>query len=299
MQAQGMFPSPLSGTKNKISDNARRIAIALIVIVCIQTILSILQVISVFRLDSLNYFNPFSFGFYFYFDEFLAYSITLVITMYIAYIIFAIFFFILANSYNNLGKYEPKISSNAKKAGNVLIAGIVFGVLYGAILFGVYNLSSLFGIIFTILLGLGFYFTNKMLNDLRDLDRFPGKENKVIIFAQIFLCLYYVLLVPIPYVGLPSMRILFIVSLLSFVTGGIYFIIGLFKLGNDIELIVDATPFVKIPQPPAYYPAQPQPYVQYQPQAQPPADNMMFCSHCGQKVKRTAKFCESCGRNLK
>ena len=330
MYQPGMILSPLSRAKKKMSDNARRLFFAQLVVIVINIIINALIISLVLSFFELGY-NPIIYwdllDFMYQLYGTIMYVFVLEIIHLLIRIVFYIFFFILSSSFQSLGNIEPQLTRSAKKAANLMIVALIADIIG--------NIIILFDFITPFILYIGGFcfmswsFAN-VNNTLREL-----KQNKLVNTEGS-------LLLPMGN-GIKAIGVLlFFVSGFLYITWGTFFTLtivffvfmfigevmigfGLYRLNQYADQIIDPQPYIQAPIP-VYQPYPQQPIYQQHQQPQSPIqpsqqifiqhpeqepiplqqqvpleqeeEDTWFCSNCGVKIKKTAKFCEQCGYEL-
>ena len=303
--------SPFSQAKRKLSNSAKRLAVTELILLIFNCIFYGVIISFLFEMvDDYSYYLFLDFIFYFFIMIF--WMITLWVAQIVVIIVNYVFFFMLSSSFTSLGNNEIRIADSAKKTGNYMLAGIITSII--ATIVSIFNFLTNF--IITIgaaaLLTYAFYQKVKTFKDLEKNNLYQGTISRGLFYSQALRCFTYILLPIALYQPIRVAAIMIIIFLVLLLVSSLFFIIGLFKLSNEAELIIDPIPS-QVPVYPSHQQTQPPPkqmYIQYPGQKLQPfqqkssqevitrEEDTMFCSNCGRKVKITEKFCKDCGYNI-
>lgn len=310
--------SPFSQAKKNLSDSAKRLAVTESVLLAFNGIFYSIVIYLLFTvINEYSYFLLLDLIFVSF--MLMIWLITLWGAQMVVIVVNYIFFIKLSSAFTALGNSETRIADSAKKSGNYMLAGIIINII--ASLVSIFNLFTNFIIIIvsSALLTYAFYHEVETFKDLKKINLYQGYKNSGLFYSQALRCVAYILLPIALYQPIRTAAIILIIFLILLSISSIFFVLGLFKLSTEAELIIDPTPQPVHPsqvqgyQQPVHPSQQPQPqqlYVQLEGQKPQPLqkqstqqlstreEGTMFCSNCGSKVKKTAKFCENCGFNL-
>ena len=313
MYHAGLILSPLSQAKKKMSDNARRLFFTQLIIIIINAIINALIISLIVSFFGSGY-NPIIYwdllDFLYDFYGTIMYIFILEIIHLLVRIVFYVFFFLLASSFNNLGSIQPSISSSAKKAANLMIIGLIADIIGNVvILFDLITPFILYLIGFSCLVW-SFIVVNQTLRELKENKLLPTEGNILVSIGSGIkaggLLLFFVS-------GFINMKwITFIIIIIIFFVcmfvGEVIIVVGIYRLSQYADQIIDPQPYIQPPVVPVY--PQPYPLYQSQPTQQPvqqipqssqqmqQAKGTWFCSECGKEVDKSAKFCKHCGNDL-
>lgn len=311
--------SPFSQAKKKLSDSAKRLAITELILLIFNSIFYGIIISLLFEMvNDYSYFLLFDLIFAAF--MLMIWIVTLWGAQMFVIVVNYVFFFMLSSAFTSLGNSEIRIENSAKKTGTYMLAGIITSVI--ATIVSIFNLLTNFitTIIATALLTYAFYHEVETFKDLEKNNLYRGEKSRALLYSQALRCFTYILLPIALYQPIRVAVFMLILFLLLLIASSLFFVIGLFKLSNEANRITDPSPPQVHPsQVPTYSPNYPthqpqtpsqQIYIQYPEQEPKPLQNQptqhspqketdtMFCSNCGRKVKKTAKFCEECGYNL-
>jgi len=239
MYCQNQYvPSPFSLAKRKIANNARSLAF-IIIVMSIFYIGNMITGIGLLYdrsnqelIENISYFLPSIMTFV---------TLAVLLLYFITLIVYYIFFFRFASSISNIGISEPIISDTASKASVFIILSLIFDIINGAIFFVGIPYSKILAILSRIFLFVGFYFIRNMFRKFQERSRFKENISNLLLYAAGLLFVDSVL----KFVSLLEFNettlVLFILSLAFNLAGEGLFIIGLFRLAKDIELIIDTS----------------------------------------------------------
>ncbi len=319
MYQAGLILSPLSRAKKKMSDKARRLFFTQLIVIVINVIINALIISLIVSFFGSGY-NPIIYwDMLDFFDNFfgtIMYIFVLEIIHLLVRVVFYVFFFLLASSFTNLGNIEPKIVSSAKKAANLMIIGVIADIIGNVvILFDIITPMILYIIGFSCMVW-SFILVNQTLRELKQNKLIAIKGNILIPLGSGFkaggLVTFFVSgFISMTWETFISIMIIF---LLCMFVGEVMIVVGIYRLSQYADQIIDPQSYVQLapvpvyaqpfpPQQPVYQqpqqPQQPQQQVQTPQQTQPVSEEeTWFCSNCGMEQKRSAKFCKECGFSL-